>query len=75
MYVCCLRVSIAVDTMIKVKGQHLIEASLQFLRFSSLSSWQEAWQHAGRLGAGEGAESSILHLDLRAAWKRLSSSS
>jgi hypothetical protein len=27
-------------------------------RFSPLSSWQEAWWHAGRHGAGEVAESS-----------------
>jgi hypothetical protein len=40
------------------KEKHLNGADLQFQRFSSLSSWQEAWQHAGRYGAGEGAESS-----------------
>jgi hypothetical protein len=34
------------------KGQHLIGAGLQFQRFCPLSSWQEAWQHAGRHGAG-----------------------
>jgi hypothetical protein len=39
------------------KGKHLIGAGLQFQSFSPLSSWQEAWQHANRLGAG-GAESS-----------------
>ena len=39
------------------KGQHLIKAGLQLQRFSPLSLWQEAWQHAGRHGAG-GAESS-----------------
>jgi hypothetical protein len=39
------------------KGQHLIGASFQFQRFNPLSSWQEAWQHAGRHGAG-GSESS-----------------
>ena len=38
--------------------QHLIRAGLQVQRFSPLSSWQEAWQCAGRHGAGEGAESS-----------------
>jgi hypothetical protein len=35
------------------KGKHLIEAGLQFWRFSPLSSWQEAWRHAGRHGASE----------------------
>jgi hypothetical protein len=28
------------------KGQHLIGASLQVLRFNPLSSWLEAWQYA-----------------------------
>jgi hypothetical protein len=37
--------------------QHLIGAGLQVLRFSPLSSWQEARQRPGRHGAG-GAESS-----------------
>jgi hypothetical protein len=36
------------------KGRYLIGASLQFQRFSPLSSWQEAWQHPSRHGAGEG---------------------
>jgi hypothetical protein len=40
------------------KGEHLIGTGLQFQRFSSLLSWWEAWQHAGRHSAGEGAESS-----------------
>jgi hypothetical protein len=31
---------------------------LQYQKFSPLSSWQEAWQHPGRHGAGEGSESS-----------------
>ena len=35
------------------KGQHLIGAGLQFQRVSPLSSWQEAWQHAGRHDLGE----------------------
>jgi hypothetical protein len=39
------------------KGQFLIGADLQVQRFSPLSSWQEAWQHPGRHGAG-GAQSS-----------------
>jgi hypothetical protein len=34
-----------------------VGAGLQFQRLSPLSSWQEAWQHAGRQGTG-GAESS-----------------
>ena len=42
------------------KGIHLIGAGLPFQRFSPLSSWQEAWQYAGRYAAGA-AES--LHLD------------
>ena len=44
----------ATATLIKEK---IKEASLQFPRLSP-SSRQEAWQHAGRHGAGEGAESS-----------------
>ena len=35
------------------KGKHFIEAGLQIQRFSPLSSWWEAWEHAGRHGAGE----------------------
>ena len=58
----CLSVSIAVkrhhDQGNSHKGQHLIGAGLLFLRFSSLLSWWEIWQHAGRHGAGEEAESS-----------------
>ena len=34
------------------KGKHLIVALLQFQRFSPLSSWQEAWQQAGRQAWG-----------------------
>jgi hypothetical protein len=30
------------------KEKHLIGDGLQFHRFSSLSSWQEAWQCSGR---------------------------
>jgi hypothetical protein len=41
------------------KKKHLVGAGLQFQRFSSLSSWQEAWWHTGRHDAGEGAENSI----------------
>ena len=41
------------------KGKRLDGAGLQFQRFHPLSSWREAWQHAGRHGAGEGAESPI----------------
>ena len=40
------------------KGQYLIGAGLQFQRFSPLSSWQEAWQCAGRHGTLERAECS-----------------
>jgi hypothetical protein len=39
------------------KGKHFIGAGLQFHRLSPLSSWWVAWQHAGRYGAGEGADS------------------
>lgn len=39
-----------------IRKKHLIRACLQFQRYSTLSSWQEAWQCAGRRGAGEGAE-------------------
>ena len=42
------------------KEKHLIGAGLQFQRFSPFSSWQIAWQHPGRHGAGERAELSIL---------------
>ena len=40
------------------KEQHLIGAGLQFQRFSSSSSRQEAWQCLGRHGTGERAKSS-----------------
>jgi hypothetical protein len=40
------------------KEQRVIGAGLQFQRFSPLRSSKEAWQHAGRHGTGEGAESS-----------------
>ena len=49
---------------------HLIGAGLQFQRFNPLSSWQEAWQHPGRCGAG-GAKR-VLYLDSKIARKRLS---
>jgi hypothetical protein len=39
------------------EGKNLIRAGIQFLRFSPLLSWWEAWQHAVRHGAGR-AESS-----------------
>ena len=38
------------------KGKRLTGADLPLQMFGPLSSWQEAWQHAGRHGAG-GAES------------------
>jgi hypothetical protein len=57
-----VRVSIAVernhDHSNSYKRKHLIGVSLQFQRFSPLSSWWEAWWYAGRHDAGEGAESS-----------------
>ena len=56
-----VRVSIAVkrhhDRSNSYKGEHLIGAGLWGQ--SPLLSWQEAWQHAGRHGAGEVAESSM----------------
>jgi hypothetical protein len=55
-----VRVSIATkrhhDQGNSYKGQPLVGARVQFQRFSSLSSWQEAWQHPSRCGAGEGVE-------------------
>jgi hypothetical protein len=58
----CPRISIAVkrhhDQENCYKGQHLIGAGLLVLRFSPLSSWQEAWQHLGKHRIREGAESS-----------------
>jgi hypothetical protein len=40
------------------KEQHLIEAGLQFQRFSASLSWRGGWQRAGRHGTGEGPKSS-----------------
>jgi hypothetical protein len=40
------------------KGKHLTGAGLQVRRFSPLSSWQEAWWHAGGHETGEEAKSS-----------------
>jgi hypothetical protein len=40
------------------KGKHLIGDSLQFQRFSPLSSWLETREYAGRHGDGEGVQSS-----------------
>jgi hypothetical protein len=57
-----VRVSIAVKRRHHDQGNsnknHLIEAYLHDQRFSSLLSWQEAWQCPDRHGAGEGAKSS-----------------
>lgn len=57
-----LRASIALKRCLNqgnsYKVQHLVEASIQFLRVSPFSSWQKAWQHPGRLVTG-GAESSF----------------
>jgi hypothetical protein len=44
------------------KEKYLIGTGLQVQRFSPLLSWWVAWQHAGRHGAGEGAESSTSRL-------------
>lgn len=61
-----VKVSIAVKNTMTwaTLGKHLNgAASVQ--RFSPWSSWQEAWRHAGRHGAGGGAES--FNLDPQAA--------
>lgn len=47
------------EQMPAVVGFHLslLKLGLAYgLRFSSFSSWQEAWQNAGTHDAGEGAE-------------------
>jgi hypothetical protein len=49
---CCLSVNWHHDQDNSYKGKHLIKVGLQFQRFSSLSLWWEAWQPAGRHGAG-----------------------
>jgi hypothetical protein len=58
----CLRISIALkwhhDNSNSCKGRHLIGASLQFQRFSSLLSWQEAWWPTDRHWAREVLERS-----------------
>ena len=58
-----VRVAIAVnrhqDHGNSYKEKYLIGAGFQFQRFSPLSPWWEAWQHAGRHGARERAESSM----------------
>jgi len=51
-----VRVSIAVrsyDQHNSYKGEHLIGAGLQVLRFSPLSTCLEAWQHPSRHWAGK----------------------
>lgn len=52
-----VRVSIAVKThhdhSISHKGKHSTGAGSRLQRFSPLSSWREAWQHAGRNGSGK----------------------
>jgi hypothetical protein len=40
------------------KEKYLIGAGFQLQKFSLLSSWQEAWQHVSKRGAGEVAERS-----------------
>jgi hypothetical protein len=47
------------------KGKHFIGAGLQFQRSGSLSSWQEAWQHADNVVLEK--ELRILHPDQQAA--------
>jgi hypothetical protein len=57
-----VRVSIAVkkhhNHNNSYRGDYFIWAALHFQRFSPLSSWPEAWWHAGRHGAREEAETS-----------------
>jgi hypothetical protein len=57
-----VRVAIAVnrhqDHGNSYKEKYLIGPGFQFQRFGPLSPWWEAWQHAGRHGAGERAERS-----------------
>lgn len=40
------------------KGKCLAGAGVQFQRFNLFPLWRQAWGHAGRRGAGEGAEGS-----------------
>lgn len=40
------------------KGKRVIGADLHVQRFSPLFSWQDAWRHTDKHGAGEGAENS-----------------
>ena len=57
----CLSVSLLQrhhDHGYSYKRKHLLRAGLQVQRFSQLSSLWEAWWHAGKHGAGEGAKSS-----------------
>ena len=46
------------------EGKQLIGDDLKFQGFSGVSLWCEAWQHLGRHGAAEGAQSS--HFDSKA---------
>jgi hypothetical protein len=69
---CLIALKRHLDQSSSYKWQHLIEAGLQFQRFSSLSSWWEAWQHARRHGTGRA--------EISASWsernqERLSSAS
>jgi hypothetical protein len=48
-----------------IKENISLELSFTVQRFSPLSSWWEAWRHAGRRGAGE--ELRALHLDWHTA--------
>jgi hypothetical protein len=52
-------------TATHIGEKRLIGGSLQFQRFSPLSSWWEAWWHAGRCDSGEVAR--VLHPDQLAA--------
>jgi hypothetical protein len=63
----CLRISTAIkrrhDQGNSQKEQYLIGAGLQFQRFSPLSSWLESMAASRQMR--------VLHLDLKAARKRL----
>ena len=52
------------------KAKHLIGASLQFQRFSSLLSWLQTWLPAGRQGAGE-RERRVLYPDQQTSVSKL----
>jgi len=56
---CSLGMLMAVDAAAKLtlNRKDSIAAGLQFQRFSPLTSWQESWEHPGRVGAGRAQSS------------------